>query len=73
MPFAARIRAEADIATGAVGMITEPAQADAVIREGRADVVLLARELLRRPHWPLHAALALGEPAPVPAPYARAF
>ncbi|MBE0565012.1 MAG: oxidoreductase, partial [Krumholzibacteria bacterium] len=73
VPFAARIRAEAKIATGAVGMITEPAQADAIVRQGQADVVLLARELLRRPHWPLHAAKALGHPAPVPEQYARAF
>jgi 2,4-dienoyl-CoA reductase-like NADH-dependent reductase (Old Yellow Enzyme family) len=71
--FAARIRAEARIATGAVGMITEPRQADDIIRAGQADVVLLARELLRRPHWPLHAAKELGQPAPVPPQYARAF
>ena len=73
VPFAARIRAEAKIATGAVGMITEPRQADDIIRAGQADVVLLARELLRRPHWPLHAAKDLGQPAPVPPQYARAF
>ena len=73
VPFAARIRAEARIATGAVGMITEPRQADDIIRAGQADVVLLARELLRRPHWPLHAAKDLGQPAPVPPQYARAF
>ena len=73
VPFAARIRAEAGIATGAVGLITEPAQADAIVREGRADVVLLARALLRDPHWPLRAAGALGQTLPVPAPYARAF
>ncbi len=73
VPFAARIRAEAGIATGAVGLITEPAQADAIVREGRADVVLMARELLRQPHWPLQAAAALRQPAPVPKPYERAF
>ncbi len=73
VPFAARIRAEARIATGAVGMITEPRQADDIIRAGQADIVLLARELLRRPHWPLHAAKDLGQPAPVPPQYARAF
>ncbi len=73
VPFAARIRAEAGLATGAVGMITEPAQADAIIRERQADLVLLARQLLRDPHWPLRAAGALGQPVPVPAPYARAF
>jgi 2,4-dienoyl-CoA reductase-like NADH-dependent reductase (Old Yellow Enzyme family) len=73
VPFAARIRAEAGVATGAVGLITDPAQADAVVRGGRADVVLLARELLRQPHWPLQAALALGRNPPVPPQYARAF
>ena len=73
VPFAARIRAEARIATGAVGLITEPRQADDIIRAGQADVVLLARELLRRPHWPLHAAKDLGQPAPMPPQYARAF
>ncbi|WP_228941112.1 NADH:flavin oxidoreductase/NADH oxidase [Nocardioides sp. Leaf374] len=60
VPFAARIRAEAGIASGAVGLITEPKQANDVIAEGSADVVLLARELLRDPHWPLRAAHELG-------------
>lgn len=73
VPLAGRIRAEAGVPTGAVGLITEPAQADAIVRAGQADVVLLARELLRRPHWPLEAARALGHPAPVPEQYARAF
>jgi 2,4-dienoyl-CoA reductase-like NADH-dependent reductase (Old Yellow Enzyme family) len=63
VPFAERIRREAGIATGAVGMITEPAQADAIIRDGRADVVLLARQLLREPSWPLRAAHELGQDA----------
>lgn len=58
--FARRIRAEAGIGTAAVGMITAPAQADHIIRAGDADLVLLARELLRDPYWPLHAAAALG-------------
>ena len=73
--FAARIRREAAIATAAVGMITEPAQADEIIREERADVVLLARELLRDPNWPLRAASELGiKPAPnPPVQYARAW
>ena len=52
VPFAERIRREAGIATGAVGLITEPAQADAIIAAGQADVVLLARELLRDPYFP---------------------
>ena len=59
--LAERVRREAGIPTAAVGMITEAAQADAIIREGKADLVLLARELLRDPYWPLHAAKALGQ------------
>jgi 2,4-dienoyl-CoA reductase-like NADH-dependent reductase (Old Yellow Enzyme family) len=51
VPFAERIRKEAGIATGAVGLITDPAQAEEIVRSGRADCVLLARELLRDPHW----------------------
>ena len=58
--FAEQIRREANILTGAVGLITEPAQADAIVRSGQADLVLLARELLRDPYWPMHAAKALG-------------
>jgi 2,4-dienoyl-CoA reductase-like NADH-dependent reductase (Old Yellow Enzyme family) len=71
-PFAARIRREAGIATAAVGMITAPAQADQTIRNGEADLVLLARELLRDPYWPLHAARELGQPLSWPAQYLRA-
>ena len=73
VPFAEAIRAQAGIATAAVGMITDPAQADAIVREGKADLVMLAREELRDPHWALHAARALGHPAPVPVQYDRAF
>jgi 2,4-dienoyl-CoA reductase-like NADH-dependent reductase (Old Yellow Enzyme family) len=72
VPFAARIRAEAAIPTIAVGMITEPAQANAIIESGEADFVLLAREMLRDPYWPLHAAAALSEPASWPKQYLRA-
>jgi 2,4-dienoyl-CoA reductase-like NADH-dependent reductase (Old Yellow Enzyme family) len=72
-PFAERIRRESGILTGAVGMITEPHQADAIVHAAQADMVLLARELLRDPYWPLHAATALGAAAPVPRQYARAF
>lgn len=72
VPFAERVRREAGIASGAVGLITDPAQADAIVREGRADVVLLAREMLRNPHWPLHAAQALGAEGPWPPQYVRA-
>jgi 2,4-dienoyl-CoA reductase-like NADH-dependent reductase (Old Yellow Enzyme family) len=72
VPFAERIRRDAGVATGAVGMITQPAQADAIIGGGQADVVLLARELLRDPYWPLHAADTLGHLVPWPAQYLRA-
>ena len=73
-PFAERIRREAGVLTGAVGMITEAAQADSIIREGRADLILLARALLRDPYWPLDAARDLGVPAAgVPKQYLRAF
>jgi len=70
--FAERIRREAGIATGAVGMITAPEQADQIIRTGQADVVLLAREMLRDPYWPLHAAEALHKPGSWPVQYERA-
>ncbi|MDP2956385.1 MAG: NADH:flavin oxidoreductase/NADH oxidase [Longimicrobiales bacterium] len=72
VPFASRIRREAGIATAAVGLITDPAQADSIIRDGDADVVLLGREMLRQPHWPLVAAHALGVEGPWPAQYLRA-
>jgi 2,4-dienoyl-CoA reductase-like NADH-dependent reductase (Old Yellow Enzyme family) len=72
VPFAARVRREAGLASAAVGMITEPAQADAIVREGQADLVLLARELLRDPHWPLRAARALGHDVAWPAQYDQA-
>ena len=73
VPFAARIRREAEIATGAVGMITAPAQADQIIRSGEADVVLMAREFLRDPYWALHAARPLHQQMPPPPQYGRAF
>jgi 2,4-dienoyl-CoA reductase-like NADH-dependent reductase (Old Yellow Enzyme family) len=60
VPFAEQIRRKAGVKTGAVGMITSASQAETILAEGRADLVLLARELLRRPYWPLHAALELG-------------
>jgi 2,4-dienoyl-CoA reductase-like NADH-dependent reductase (Old Yellow Enzyme family) len=62
VPFAARIRKEAGIPTGAVGLITEPKQAEEIVADGQADVVLLARALLRDPHWALRAAHELGVP-----------
>ncbi len=70
--FADRIRRETGLATGAVGMITDPAQADQIIRTGQADVVLLARELLREPYWPLRAAEELHHPGSWPVQYERA-
>ncbi|MBS0664280.1 MAG: NADH:flavin oxidoreductase/NADH oxidase [Verrucomicrobia bacterium] len=75
VPLADRIRREAGIATAAVGLITEPAQADEIIRTGKADVVLLARASLRDPYWPAHAAKALNQSAALPAPrqYLRAW
>jgi 2,4-dienoyl-CoA reductase-like NADH-dependent reductase (Old Yellow Enzyme family) len=72
VPFAQRIKREADIATAAVGMITAPAQADQIIRTGQADLVLLAREMLREPYWPLRAARELGHAVTWPAQYLRA-
>jgi 2,4-dienoyl-CoA reductase-like NADH-dependent reductase (Old Yellow Enzyme family) len=72
VPFAERIRRETGVATGAVGLITTAPQADEIVRTGRADCVLLARELLRDPYWPLHAAHELGHPIDWPAQYLRA-
>ena len=71
VPFAARIRREAGIPTAAVGLITEPAQANAIVEDGQADLVLLARAMLRDPFWPVHAAAALGEAVSWPRPYLR--
>ncbi len=70
--FASRIRREAAIPTAAVGLITDPVQANAILLQGDADLVLLGREQLRDPYWPVHAAAALGEPASWPAQYLRA-
>lgn len=70
--FAARIRKEVDVATAAVGLITSPAQADHIVRTGQADVVLLGRELLRNPYWPLAAARELGQAVNWPKQYLRA-
>jgi 2,4-dienoyl-CoA reductase-like NADH-dependent reductase (Old Yellow Enzyme family) len=73
VPFAERIKRDANIRTGAVGMITDPHQANEIIRSGQADIVLLAREFLRDPYWPLHAAQALGHHPQPPVQYQRAF
>ncbi len=73
--FAEKIRREAGISTATVGMITEPTHADEIIRNGRADLVLLAREFLREPYWPRIAAEKLGQKDKLPPPnqYARAW
>ncbi|GFE56329.1 NADH:flavin oxidoreductase/NADH oxidase [Geobacter sp. AOG1] len=71
-PFAAAIRRETGIATGAVGMITSPVQAEQIVATGNADAVFLAREMLRDPYWPIHAAKALGAEHVWPVQYERA-
>ncbi|MDR2787915.1 MAG: NADH:flavin oxidoreductase/NADH oxidase [Candidatus Accumulibacter sp.] len=70
--FAERVRSEAGIPVAAVGLITTPAQADHVIRSGQADMVLLGREILRNPYWPMTAAHELGQTAAWPPQYLRA-
>jgi 2,4-dienoyl-CoA reductase-like NADH-dependent reductase (Old Yellow Enzyme family) len=70
--FAEQVKREAAIATGAVGMIVEPMDAEAIVADGRADLVFLARELLRDPYWPLAAATALGVKPEFPPQYERA-
>jgi 2,4-dienoyl-CoA reductase-like NADH-dependent reductase (Old Yellow Enzyme family) len=72
VPFSAAIRREAGIPTGAVGLVTEPHQAEKVLEEGDADAVLLARAELRDPYWPLHAADELGDHVTWPVQYDRA-
>lgn len=71
-PFAERIRCETGLSTGTVGLVTSPVQADHIIRTEQADLVLLAREMLRDPYWPMQAARELGHPAPWPVQYLRA-
>jgi 2,4-dienoyl-CoA reductase-like NADH-dependent reductase (Old Yellow Enzyme family) len=75
VPGAEAVKSGAGIAVAAVGMITEPAQAQAILTEGRADLILLARALLRDPYWPIHAASALGrtEGLRVPPQYERGW
>jgi 2,4-dienoyl-CoA reductase-like NADH-dependent reductase (Old Yellow Enzyme family) len=72
VPFAAQVRAGAGVPTGAVGLITEPKQAEETVAEGSADVVLMARAFLREPHWSLRAAHELGADVPWPPQYLRA-
>ncbi|MGA7936732.1 MAG: oxidoreductase, partial [Kovacikia sp.] len=71
--FAEQIRQQASIPTGAVGLITSAEQADHIIRTGQADIVLLARELLRNPYWAIQAAKQLGHEKPNPIQYERAW
>src|SRR5438105_11747117 len=71
-PFAHRIRHEAEILTGAVGMITSPVQAEQIIGTGQADAILMAREFLRDPYWPLRAAHRLEQSISLPVQYLRA-
>jgi 2,4-dienoyl-CoA reductase-like NADH-dependent reductase (Old Yellow Enzyme family) len=73
VPLAERVRRKSGLLTGAVGLITEPTQADEIIRSGQADLVLLGRELLRDPYWPIQASRQLGWTVPPPPQYARAF
>jgi 2,4-dienoyl-CoA reductase-like NADH-dependent reductase (Old Yellow Enzyme family) len=72
VPFAAAIRREVDLPTAAVGFITSPVQAEQIVALGEADAVVLAREMLRNPYWPLHAAKALNVDGPWPPQYLRA-
>jgi 2,4-dienoyl-CoA reductase-like NADH-dependent reductase (Old Yellow Enzyme family) len=72
VPFSERVRREAGVATGAVGLVTTPEMAQEIIHNGRADLVFLGRELLRDPYWTLHAARHLGVDVVWPVPYQRA-
>lgn len=73
VPFAERVKRETGMPTAAVGLITAPEQAEQIVRSGQADLIVMARELLRDPYWPLHAAAKLRQEAPVPPQYLRAF
>ncbi|MHB1843521.1 MAG: NADH:flavin oxidoreductase/NADH oxidase [Deltaproteobacteria bacterium] len=72
VPFAEAVKRDAGVPTGAVGLITDPHQAEEIVATGKADAVFLARELLRDPYWPLHAAKALGVDVRWPPQYERA-
>jgi 2,4-dienoyl-CoA reductase-like NADH-dependent reductase (Old Yellow Enzyme family) len=73
VPFAKEIRDKAGIATAAVGMITEAAMANSIVAKGEADMVFIARALLRDPYWPIHAAIELGAEADIPPQYLRGY
>jgi 2,4-dienoyl-CoA reductase-like NADH-dependent reductase (Old Yellow Enzyme family) len=72
VPFAEKVRREAGVPTAAVGLISTPELADEIVRNGRADLVILGRELLRHPYWPLDAARTLGHDTAWPRQYRRA-
>ncbi len=73
VPIAERVRRETGMPTAAVGLITAPEQAEQIVRSGQADLIVMARELLRDPYWPLHAAQRLRQDPAVPPQYLRAF
>jgi 2,4-dienoyl-CoA reductase-like NADH-dependent reductase (Old Yellow Enzyme family) len=73
VPFAERVKSGADIPTGAVGLITQPSQANEIIQAEKADLIVMAREFLRDPYFPLHAAKALGVKVPFPRQYTPAY
>lgn len=73
VPFAQRIRQETGLATAAVGLINQAQQANAIVRDGQADAVLIARQSLRDPYWPLRAARELGAELAAPAQYLRGW
>lgn len=73
VPFAAQIKKEADIPVAAVGMITDAKQAEEILQKDQADLVFLARAMLKDPYWPLHAAKELGAETPFPKQYGRGF
>jgi 2,4-dienoyl-CoA reductase-like NADH-dependent reductase (Old Yellow Enzyme family) len=74
VPFAAELKAaHPDILIGVVGLLTDPAETESYLKEGKSDVVLLARELLRNPHWALTAARVLGVAVKPAVQYERAW
>ena len=72
IPFARRIREEAQIRTGGLGLITDPQQADEIVTSGQADLVFIGRELLREPYWAIKAQHTLGEEPAWPIQYGYA-
>src|SRR4051812_26606633 len=73
VPLAERVRRETGMPTAAVGLITAPEQAEQIVRSGQADLIVMARELLRDPYWPMHAAQRLRQEPAIPSQYLRAF